>query len=132
MTGRSAIVTIVLYGALAALCTIIVRGMFELFLQGSPLLALLALAMGSIVWGLAARACGVSRLALPAIALVVELAVAFEFKRVYVLDYVGGAPRSWSVFADSIFLSDLFFVVVLAGLGYVGWAWSWHGISARA
>jgi hypothetical protein len=90
---------------------------------------LVTLTLGSVVWGVAAAALRASALALPAIALVVELTIAFAFKRVYVLDYAGGPPRSLSVFLESLFLSDLFIVAILAGLGWVGWRWQMRGIA---
>lgn len=123
MTGRSRLGAFISYGILAALCVVVVGGMFQLFVIGSAPLALLALTLGSVAWGAAAGALHVSRHALPAIALLVELAVAFEFRRVYVLDYAGGPPRSLSVFTESIFFSDLAIVAVLAGFGWVGWRW---------
>jgi hypothetical protein len=116
MTGRSRLFQFISYGTLAALCAVVVGAMFHFFIQGSGALALLALAVGSVVWGLAAGALRASGLALPAIAVIVELAVAFEFKRIYVLDYASGPPpRSMEVFTESIFISDLLIVAVLAG-----------------
>ena len=89
MTGRHALRQSICYGTLAALCAIVVGAVFQLFVAGSGSLALLALAVGSVVWGLVAGALGTSGLALPTIAVLVELTVAFEFKRIYVLDYAG-------------------------------------------
>ena len=111
------------YAAVVGLCAVVVGATFQLFVLTQPALALLALVVGSVMWGIAAAALRISGLTLPAIALLVELAVAFEFKRTYVLDYVGGAPRSTEVFMESIFLSDLFLVAAVTGLGWLGWRW---------
>jgi hypothetical protein len=118
------------YGTLVASCAMVVGAMFQLFLLGRAPAALVALTVGSFAWGIAAGALRTAALALPPIALIVEAAVAFEFKRIYVLDYAGGPPRTMSVFLESLFLSDLLIVAVMAGLGWAGWRWQKRRIVA--
>jgi hypothetical protein len=89
MTARQGLARLSSYGSLVALCGIVVGAMNWLLIRGSASAALIALILGSFGWGLAAGKLGASPWALPAIALIVELAVAFEFKRIYVLDYFG-------------------------------------------
>ena len=107
-------------GAIAGLCAVVVGATLGLF-ASRPVLALAVLALGSIVWGIAARALELPRSALPVIAVAVVLAVAFEFKRVYVLDYARGVPRSLESFIDSVFLSDFVLAAAVAGAGWMGW-----------
>jgi hypothetical protein len=133
MTPRQGLARLSSYGSVVALCGIVVGAMNWLLIRGSASAALIALILGSFGWGLAAGKLGASPWALPVIALIVELAVAFEFKRVYVLDYFGGPPpRSVDVFSESIFVGDALVVAILAGLGWAGWRWQrkWVTVSA--
>ena len=131
-TDRSGIHASISYAAVVVLCAILVVGWHQLVLVSAPL-ALLALPVGAVAWGIAAGAFRSSRLALPAIALIVELIVAFEFKRLYVLDFVGGPPP-WSlgVFMHTIFISDFVIAAILTGFGWLGWRWQRRGITASA
>ena len=132
MTGRRGFPVFISYSVSVVLCAMVVGGMFGLFVLGSAFLALLALILGAVAWGSAARALRMPSLALPVIALAVELLVAFEFKRLYVLDYVGGPPRSLGVFTESLFISDLIIVGLLVGFGSLGWHWQRRRVGVTA
>ena len=122
MTGQRTLLRFASYGALVAMCALVVAGAFLLFHAGSSVGALLVLSFGAVVWGVAAGALRANAFALPAIALGSVLAIAYEYKRIYVLDYVGGPPaRSVSTFTESIFLSDFLIAAVVALLGWLGW-----------
>jgi hypothetical protein len=106
--------------------------MFHLVRLGSVPAALLYLSLGSVAWGFAAGALRTRAVALLAIALVVELVVGFEFKRIYVIHYFAGpAPRTVEVFMESLFFSDFLIAAVVAGLGWLGWRWQGRRIMLR-
>jgi hypothetical protein len=122
MTGGNRLLHPLRYSAVVTLCAIVVAAVFQLFVMDSGSLALVVLALGSLAWGVASGALRARGLALPAIAFIVEWVVAFEFKRIYMLDYVAGpVQRSVGVFVESIFLSDLLIVAIVTGLGWLGW-----------
>jgi hypothetical protein len=107
--------------------------MFGLFLLHLGYLAPVTLTAGAVAWGIAARALHIPGLALPAIASVVELVLAFEFKRAYVFDFVGGPPpRSFGLLLHSTSVGDLTIIALLAGLGFLGWRWQGRRIGASA
>src|SRR5262245_4280394 len=122
--ARRAFPTIVSYASAALLCAAVVGGMFGLFLLDLGYLAVVTLGAGAVAWGIGARMLRMPGLALPAIAGVVELVLAFEVKRVYVFDFVGGPPpRSFGLLLQSASVGDLTIVVLLASLGFLGWRW---------
>jgi hypothetical protein len=121
---------VLVYCGVAVLWGSLLVGCFRIFVRDAAALALLALAAGSIGWGMAARAVRTSRTALVVIGVVVGLMVSYEFKRVYVLDYAGRRPPpSLAEFADSLFVSDIVFIALPIGAALLGWHWQGrHGV----
>jgi hypothetical protein len=77
VTVESPLAKVISYCIMAWLCAIVVGAMFQLLVLSTGPLALLVLVVGSVLWGVAAGALRVWGAALPAIALLVELAIAF-------------------------------------------------------